>query len=342
MVTKLRTGLVLMTAIACSAPVARAHLWASSSVASTNRLVVVSIDPATGAYGSVASIEGGDGLGAEDLVGDPFWQGGTLWSLRRGTTTSYLAAWNPVAQTFLSEVAINTPSFVRSLSIDPTDGRFYGTTASDLYTIDPLSGDASLIGPTTGWSVDKALAFNRTGNLFGVGKENKLVSIDKTSGATSLVATLDVNRMEGLAWSSETDAMLGYGYGTGLTGYALFEIDLNSGALTHLGPSAIRQSALGITGLAADFNRDGTVTLEDLAIWHTYAGTETGALATQGDANGDGAVNGVDYLAWQRQLGSTIVAPGAMAVPEPRAAALGIIALGAFLAPCRRPAKSTR
>lgn len=63
----------------------------------------------------------------------------------------------------------------------------------------------------------------------------------------------------------------------------------------------------------ADFDQDGDVDVDDLAKWEVDYGVNGGS-----DANGDGVSNGLDYLAWQRQFGSS--APSASlstAVPEP-------------------------
>jgi hypothetical protein len=50
----------------------------------------------------------------------------------------------------------------------------------------------------------------------------------------------------------------------------------------------------------------------------------------QGDADGNGAVDGADYLAWQQQFGTTPAAPSAGAVPEPASLLLIGLAAGGF------------
>jgi hypothetical protein len=49
-----------------------------------------------------------------------------------------------------------------------------------------------------------------------------------------------------------------------------------------------------------DFNADGSVDLGDYAIWRSHAGNSTGATFSQGDADHDGDVDGIDFLTWQR------------------------------------------
>jgi hypothetical protein len=50
---------------------------------------------------------------------------------------------------------------------------------------------------------------------------------------------------------------------------------------------------------AGDFNGDGNVNGQDFLIWQTHYPTLCGATTDTGDANGDGMVNGQDFLIWQ-------------------------------------------
>jgi hypothetical protein len=72
-----------------------------------------------------------------------------------------------------------------------------------------------------------------------------------------------------------------------------------------------------------DFNGNGLVNADDLAVWKSHVGMAS-AHFTDGDANRDGTVDGLDFLAWQRNLGA--VAPTSFAaqspVPEPTTLAL--------------------
>jgi len=53
----------------------------------------------------------------------------------------------------------------------------------------------------------------------------------------------------------------------------------------------------------------------------------------QGDADGNGAVDGADFLAWQQQFGTTLATPAAGAIPEPSSVLLvACAATGCFLA----------
>ncbi|MDZ4659495.1 MAG: hypothetical protein SH868_18140 [Bythopirellula sp.] len=65
----------------------------------------------------------------------------------------------------------------------------------------------------------------------------------------------------------------------------------------------------------SDFNYSRSVDAADLAIWQTGYGTASGAARTVGDADGDGDVDGRDFLVWQRQVDGGAAALAA--VPEP-------------------------
>ncbi len=96
--------------------------------------------------------------------------------------------------------------------------------------------------------------------------------------------------------------------------------------------SSVRLSvtSIGLT-LPSDFNSDGFVNSGDLNVWRNNFGIAADANRNQGDADGDGAVTGADFLLWQRQAaggGSSVAA--AAAVPEPSAATLVVATLVMF------------
>lgn len=71
--------------------------------------------------------------------------------------------------------------------------------------------------------------------------------------------------------------------------------------------------------LQADFDHNNLVDSADLILWQAGYGVSTGATYQDGDADGDGAVTGRDFLIWQREAGSGAIVPlsGLAAVPEP-------------------------
>jgi hypothetical protein len=68
--------------------------------------------------------------------------------------------------------------------------------------------------------------------------------------------------------------------------------------------------------LAADFNEDYSVDVFDLGVWRANFGA-TGITAEQGDADLDGDADGMDFLIWQQEYGSFVVAATPAPVPEP-------------------------
>jgi hypothetical protein len=62
--------------------------------------------------------------------------------------------------------------------------------------------------------------------------------------------------------------------------------------------------------LPADFNGNGTVDGSDFLAWQCNFG-KTGAIKADGDANGDGNVNGTDLTAWKAGYGSVAASAAA-------------------------------
>ena len=66
-------------------------------------------------------------------------------------------------------------------------------------------------------------------------------------------------------------------------------------------------SATTLTALPADFNGDGKVDGLDFLVWQTgYPNFVGGATRSTGDANGDGKVDGLDFLMWQAGYTSSV------------------------------------
>jgi hypothetical protein len=67
-----------------------------------------------------------------------------------------------------------------------------------------------------------------------------------------------------------------------------------------------------------DFDGDGDVDGADFVAWQTNFPKETGAVLADGDADNDGDVDGADFVVWQTNFPFT-PGPGASPVPEPQA-----------------------
>ena len=74
----------------------------------------------------------------------------------------------------------------------------------------------------------------------------------------------------------------------------------------------------------ADLNRDGAVDGGDFLIWQRGLGLEQQTDYSQGDADGNGVVGATDLAVWQLQYGQ-LTGPAARPVPEPAAGALLVV-----------------
>lgn len=96
-------------------------------------------------------------------------------------------------------------------------------------------------------------------------------------------------------------------------------------------PKKVTLELASVSFFAADFDEDADVDVADLAAWESGFGITNGAAHGDGDATGEGAVNGADFLTWQRQYGIGLPAAAASsAVPEPTAAGLVCIVAAAI------------
>lgn len=87
---------------------------------------------------------------------------------------------------------------------------------------------------------------------------------------------------------------------------------------------------ISLPTLSADFDGDGNVDNNDLAIWSASFGLASGAVQANGDADGDGDVDGTDFLLWQQQFG-TAVSVASFPVPEPANYALLLVVAVVFI-----------
>jgi uncharacterized lipoprotein YddW (UPF0748 family) len=86
------------------------------------------------------------------------------------------------------------------------------------------------------------------------------------------------------------------------------------------------------TSFLGDFNSDFAVDGQDFLLWQRGYGLTTGATSLQGDANADGKVDLSDLRRWQQNFGwfQNPAASAAMAIPEPSSLCLLIFLLCHF------------
>jgi hypothetical protein len=84
----------------------------------------------------------------------------------------------------------------------------------------------------------------------------------------------------------------------------------------------------------------GNLAQDDLAAWQANFGSTVSATRGQGDMDGDGGVDGGDFLAWQQRIGGSAPAMVTTAVPEPGVVIIVLMACGAGSIYQRRPRPS--
>ncbi len=90
--------------------------------------------------------------------------------------------------------------------------------------------------------------------------------------------------------------------------------------------SSMMHAAILDTVPAADFDLNGTVDGDDLAIWQTAFGA-----TRAGDANADGVTDGADFLIWQHEYVNAASMPSSVSIPEPTGIPLTIFAMAPFV-----------
>jgi uncharacterized repeat protein (TIGR01451 family) len=128
-------------------------------------------------------------------------------------------------------------STLTGLSIDPTDETFYISTATDLYTLDPVTGATTLIGPfgtTGGVVIDLALSSSGAMYLHDIG-DDSIYSVDKATGVATLIGStgFDASYAQGMDFDYSDDTLYAWIYTGGGTGN-FCSIDLATGAATAL------------------------------------------------------------------------------------------------------------
>jgi hypothetical protein len=94
----------------------------------------------------------------------------------------------------------------------------------------------------------------------------------------------------------------------------------------------IRYTLAMAPGKPGDFNGDSLVDGRDFLAWQRGFGITSGATLSQGDADGNGAVNAVDLGIWKSHVGAATVA--AVGAPEPSSLWLGAISIAALARRC--------
>ena len=89
-----------------------------------------------------------------------------------------------------------------------------------------------------------------------------------------------------------------------------------------------------------DFNGDGVVDGDDLAVWRDGFGCVGQTNNATGDADGNGMVDGADFLVWQRGVTPIGNAKASAVVPEPASLAVWMLVVGLIASIWRPEARS--
>jgi len=142
------------------------------------------------------------------------------------------------------------------LSIDPVSGIFYGSTATDLYTIDPATGVSTWVG-TFGTTLMIDIAVNIDGDMYGhdIGTDS-IYSIDPASGLATLIGStgLLANFAQGMDFDNDDGTLYIFAY-TGSGTNTFGTVDLTTGLVTPLAvnsPLGEFEGAVMVPGLIFD------------------------------------------------------------------------------------------
>ncbi|RMF65683.1 MAG: DUF4394 domain-containing protein, partial [Calditrichaeota bacterium] len=106
----------------------------------------------------------------------------------------------------------NTGENITGLAFNPVNGSLWGSSGGvnsvvkdGIYKIDKTNGNATLIGKTGLGGATPDIFFDENGNLFGVkggggGATSTLISIDKSTGAGTVIGSVGFKSVSGLAY----------------------------------------------------------------------------------------------------------------------------------------------
>jgi hypothetical protein len=196
-----------------------------------------------------------------------------------------------------------------------------------LLTVDPATGQAQ-VKNTSSFTVaiDSYSVLSASGSLNEAGWNS--LDEQNAAGGSWLEAESNANRLTEVQSSGVTtlapDATLNLGalFTMSSAQDLTFEFLLEDAIAPMQG--VVQFASISAPSIPGDFDDNGMVNGADLAQWRGDFGVNDDS-----DADGDGDSDGQDFLVWQRNLGMSAAVPGAVAIPEPAAAALAGMAIAA-------------
>ena len=200
-----------------------------------------------------------------------------------------------------------------------------------------VGGDTTLHGDITGSGSIFVLSDSEsllvgdltfTGGLLAMTVGTAAGTLDVAGAADLTGTTINLDYSAGIA-SQTGDSYQIFQADGGITGAfpTIAAADGRIWDITLSGTDTLIATAIGVA--AADFNGDGIVNDIDLNIWDSNYGM-TGTPPIPGDADGDGDVDGDDFLIIQGDFGGppSIVVAAVAAVPEPSTLLLASLIFG--------------
>jgi len=203
------------------------------------------VNQATGGLAAIGPT-GFDGVG--DLTSDTRPGSFTLWGIR--IASNELLTFDPATGVGTAGPTLSITDSITSIAFDPVTGVLYGNTTvgfgagvDELYSIDPTTGVATLIG-AIGYGNVYALGFDQSGVLFGISDStDELIRINTGTGSGTLVGSTGLSLAFDLASRPEDGVMFVADSGT----LSLYTIDTTTGLTTAVGSYG---SATNVVGLA--------------------------------------------------------------------------------------------
>ena len=141
-------------------------------------------------------------------------------------------------------------------------------------------------------------------------------------GDATLSGTLSVELLDGFS-PTEDITVVTVGGTLDATSLTLHDPSGNFALDTSSGDVVL--SLGGTSGLAGDYNLDGTVNAADYTVWQDALGSNV-TPGEGADGVADGFIDELDYAVWKQHFGATLGGAGAAAVPEPTTGYLLLVA----------------